>query len=92
MALNLFVMDIIDEFTCQYYKRLSDLQWKNELLKLLEYYFDCFTRWNYFWRARYRWVQKDYMDIAFKEVELNLMRNIKKVFDPKNIMNPSKIF
>ena len=38
------------------------------------------------------WVQKDYMDIAFKEVELNLMRKIKKVFDPKNIMNPSKIF
>ena len=38
------------------------------------------------------WVQKNYMDIAFNEIELNLMRNIKKVFDPKNIMNPSKIF
>ena len=37
-------------------------------------------------------VQKNYMDIAFNEIELNLMRNIKKVFDPKNIMNPSKIF
>lgn len=38
------------------------------------------------------WVQKNYMDIAFNEVELKLMRDIKKVFDPKNIMNPSKIF
>ena len=38
------------------------------------------------------WVQKNYMDIAFNEIELNLMRDIKKVFDPKNIMNPSKIF
>ena len=38
------------------------------------------------------WVQKDYMDIAYQDVELNLMREIKKVFDPKNIMNPSKIF
>jgi FAD/FMN-containing dehydrogenase len=32
------------------------------------------------------------MDIAFNDVELKLMSNIKKVFDPKNIMNPSKIF
>ena len=38
------------------------------------------------------WVQKDYMDIAYQDIELNLMREIKKVFDPKNIMNPSKIF
>ena len=38
------------------------------------------------------WVQKNYMDIAFNEIELKLMRDIKKVFDTKNIMNPSKIF
>jgi glycolate oxidase len=38
------------------------------------------------------WVQKDYMDIAYQDIELNLMREIKKVFDSKNIMNPSKIF
>ena len=38
------------------------------------------------------WVQKNYMDIPFSNVELDLMRGIKKVFDPKNIMNPSKIF
>jgi glycolate oxidase len=37
-------------------------------------------------------VQKNYMDIAFPEVTLNLMRNIKKVFDPKGILNAGKIF
>ncbi len=37
-------------------------------------------------------VQKPYMDIAFNEVGLNLMRDIKKVFDPKGILNPGKIF
>ena len=38
------------------------------------------------------YVQKTYMDIAFSEVELDLMRKIKAVFDPNNILNPGKIF
>ncbi len=38
------------------------------------------------------WVQKNYMDIPFDEVSLNLMKGIKSLFDPKNIMNPGKIF
>lgn len=37
-------------------------------------------------------VQKSYMDIAFPDVTLDLMRSIKKVFDPNNILNPDKIF
>lgn len=36
--------------------------------------------------------QKNYLDIAIKENEMNLMRDIKKVFDPNGIMNPGKIF
>lgn len=36
-------------------------------------------------------VQKQYMDIVFPEVSLNLMRSIKKAFDPNNILNPDKV-
>jgi glycolate oxidase len=37
-------------------------------------------------------VQKEYMDIMFDAASLNLMREIKKVFDPNNILNAGKIF
>jgi len=37
-------------------------------------------------------VQKEFMHIKYSEINLNLMRNIKKVFDPNSILNPGKIF
>ena len=37
------------------------------------------------------WVQKDYLPLALSDVELELMRNIKKTFDPKGILNPGKL-
>ena len=37
-------------------------------------------------------IQKKYMDILFNETQLNLMRDIKKVFDPHQILNSGKIF
>ncbi|MBL7746151.1 MAG: FAD-binding oxidoreductase, partial [Chitinophagaceae bacterium] len=37
-------------------------------------------------------IQKGYMDIIFKEANLHLMREIKKAFDPNNILNAGKIF
>jgi glycolate oxidase len=37
-------------------------------------------------------VQKGFMDVAFNNVQLTLMRNIKNVFDPNGILNPGKIF
>jgi len=36
-------------------------------------------------------VQKQYMPIAFSELQLNVMREIKYVFDSNNILNPGKI-
>lgn len=36
-------------------------------------------------------VQKNYMDIAFSKSHLELMEQIKYIFDPNNIMNPGKI-
>jgi glycolate oxidase len=37
-------------------------------------------------------IQKPYMDIVFRDTNLRLMREIKKAFDPNNILNPGKIF
>ncbi|PCH91133.1 MAG: FAD-binding oxidoreductase [Bacteroidetes bacterium] len=37
-------------------------------------------------------VQKEYMDITFNATEMRIQREIKQLFDPKNILNPGKIF
>lgn len=37
-------------------------------------------------------VQKPYLDIVFSKTEIELMKAIKNVFDPKGILNPGKIF
>ncbi|TCJ14460.1 FAD-binding protein [Flaviaesturariibacter flavus] len=37
-------------------------------------------------------VQKEYLPIVFDAVQLQLMRGIKRLFDPNNILNPGKIF
>jgi glycolate oxidase len=37
-------------------------------------------------------VQKEYMDIVFSEHHISLMKQIKKAFDPNNILNAGKIF
>jgi glycolate oxidase len=37
-------------------------------------------------------VQKEYMPIIFDEVQMRLMKEIKKVFDPNGILNAGKIF
>jgi glycolate oxidase len=37
-------------------------------------------------------IQKPYMDIVFDKTQLRLMKEIKKIFDPNNILNAGKIF
>ncbi|HEX6846544.1 MAG TPA: FAD-linked oxidase C-terminal domain-containing protein [Chitinophagaceae bacterium] len=37
-------------------------------------------------------IQKGFMDIMFQQKHLDLMRQIKKAFDPNNILNADKIF
>lgn len=37
-------------------------------------------------------VQKEYMDIMFSPAEMELQKAIKKVFDPKGILNPGKVW
>lgn len=38
------------------------------------------------------YLQKPFMGLFFKEKHLSILRGIKKAFDPKGILNPSKIF
>ena len=37
-------------------------------------------------------VQKEYLPIVFEETQMRLMKQIKKIFDPNNILNAGKIF
>jgi glycolate oxidase len=37
-------------------------------------------------------VQKNFMDIPFNDIQLDLMKGIKNLFDPNGILNPGKIF
>jgi glycolate oxidase len=37
-------------------------------------------------------LQKEFLNIVFDETHLQLMKGIKKVFDPNNILNKGKIF
>jgi len=38
------------------------------------------------------YIQQEYMPLMFTDKSLEIQRNIKKVFDPNNILNPGKIF
>ena len=73
---------------------LSEIQWEEELPKAIREIFKLTVSLGGTISGEHGigWVQKSYMDIAFNDFELKLMSNIKKVFDPKNIMKPSKIF
>lgn len=73
---------------------LSDEQWNTELTFAIRELFSEVVKMGGTLSGEHGigLVQKQYMDIAFPEVTLELMRNIKKVFDPKGILNPGKIF
>ena len=73
---------------------LSDEQWENELPIAIRELFKEVIKLGGTISGEHGigLVQKPFMDIAFPEVTLNLMREIKRVFDPKNILNPGKIF
>jgi glycolate oxidase len=72
---------------------LSDLEWEIELPKAIREIFTEVVNLGGTLSGEHGigLVQKGYMDIAFPEVSLQLMRNIKNVFDPNGILNPGKI-
>jgi len=73
---------------------MSDNAWNNELTKGIRELFELTVALGGTLSGEHGigYVQKQYMDIAFTKVELELMKGIKKLFDPKGILNPGKIF
>ena len=73
---------------------MSDDAWNNELPKGITEIFELCKKLKGTISGEHGigLVQKNYMPILFSEVELNLMKGIKNVFDPNGILNPSKIF
>ncbi|MCO5269462.1 MAG: FAD-binding protein [Brumimicrobium sp.] len=73
---------------------LTDEQWDRELTKAIREIFHLVVKLGGTISGEHGigWVQKSYMDIPFSPVSLDLMRGIKKIFDPNGIMNPRKIF
>jgi glycolate oxidase len=72
---------------------LDDHAWKNELPKAIRELFTEVVRLGGTISGEHGigLVQRDYMDIAFGEMQIELMRRIKLAFDPKNILNPGKV-
>jgi len=72
---------------------LSDAFWENELPKAIREIFQLTVSLGGTLSGEHGigLVQRPYMDIAFNETQLALMRSIKNVFDPKGIMNPGKL-
>ena len=73
---------------------LSDDYWKNEVPKGIREIFEKVVELGGTISGEHGigWIQIPYMDIKFSKMQLELMRSIKKVFDPNNILNPGKIF
>lgn len=73
---------------------LSDDVWKNELPKGITELFELTKKLGGTLSGEHGigYVQKNYMPIVFNKVQLDLMKGIKNLFDPKGILNPGKIF
>ncbi len=73
---------------------LTDEYWKNEVPKGIREIFEKVVALKGTISGEHGigWFQIPYMDIKFSSMQIDLMRNIKRVFDPNNIMNPGKVF
>ena len=73
---------------------MSDEQWNNELYKGIREIFTLTKKLGGTISGEHGigLVQKPYLDIVFSEKEIEIQKQIKKIFDPNNILNPGKIF
>ena len=72
---------------------LSDAAWSEELPDAIRLIFESVVDMGGTLSGEHGigWVQRPYMDVAFSPRHLELMHGIKRVFDPKGILNPQKI-
>lgn len=73
---------------------MTDANWKTEVPKGIREIFELTVALKGTLSGEHGigYVQKNYMDIAFSDKQLQLMKSIKMIFDPNNILNPGKIF
>lgn len=73
---------------------MSDEKWNNELPKGIREIFELCKKLGGTISGEHGigLVQKNYLDIVFTPKSIELQKGIKKLFDPKNILNPGKIF
>jgi glycolate oxidase len=74
--------------------QLSNTFWENEIPKAIKEIFELCKSLNGTISGEHGigLVQKPFMQIVMPQLQLNLMKGIKHVFDPKYILNPGKIF
>jgi glycolate oxidase len=72
---------------------MSDENWKTEVPKGIREIFELTVSLKGTLSGEHGigYVQKNYMDIAFSNTHLQLMKSIKNIFDPNNILNPGKV-
>ena len=73
---------------------MSDYHWDNELSKGIREIFELTKKLGGTISGEHGigFVQKQYLDIVFSEKEIELQKGLKNLFDPRNILNPGKIF
>jgi len=72
---------------------MTDSNWKTEVPKGIKEIFELTVSLKGTLSGEHGigYVQKEFMHIAFNKVQLELMRGIKQLFDPNNVLNPGKI-
>ncbi len=74
--------------------KMSDEEWNNSINNAIEEIFQLAVSLGGTISGEHGigFTQKRFLNIALSETQIELMRSIKKLFDPNNILNPNKIF
>ena len=75
-------------------ENMSDDKWKSKIDNAIREIFELTVSLNGTISGEHGigYVQKKFIDIAFDENQIKIQKEIKRIFDPNNILNPDKIF